>query len=239
MGDRHKISVIIPTYNSEKFIEEVVESVFRQSLQPDELIISEDGSTDNTLRILRKFKQDIVILSHKHTGKPTRGRNNGVRIASGDFIAFLDHDDLWPENKLELQYKIFCEDDSVEVVLGFTQIFRQKNDNSHTWQEFFMKPKLNFLLSASLIKRSVLDRIGLFDETMKYWGSDGDWFLRAIEQETKFYFHNEIALFWRYHQNNTSAQKENRNHAVIEVLKKSLDRRRLNKSEIKSLLLNI
>jgi len=221
-----KISVVIPTYNGEQFIADTLNSILNQTVAADEIIVIDDGSTDETEKIVASFSNNIRFFKQPHSGNPTSGRNRGIIESKGNFIAFIDQDDLWPPNKLETQIKFLQQDETIDIVVGKTQIFRYKANRAQKEIDCFSDPKFNLLLSAALIKRKVFDKIGLFDETFKFWGSDGDWFLRAREMEIPFHFHQEISLFWQHHSSNTSRLRSNRNMVVAEVLKKSLNRRR-------------
>ena len=101
-----KISVIIPTYNSSEFIIKAVSSVIHQSKKPYEIIISDDGSTDNTIQLLQEYINKnrvnirINIIKNNHKG-PGAARNMGIEDSTGDWIAFLDSDDYWLRDKLE------------------------------------------------------------------------------------------------------------------------------------------
>ena len=94
------VSVIIPTYNSAGYIEEALESVFEQTLQDFEIIVVDDGSTDGTGEVLRKYGDRIRYIYQENNG-PASARNGGIRVARGEYIAFLDADDLWVSTKLE------------------------------------------------------------------------------------------------------------------------------------------
>jgi teichuronic acid biosynthesis glycosyltransferase TuaG len=98
------ISIVIPAYNCEKYVEETFKSILNQTYENWEIIFVNDGSTDNTLEILNKLsaKQSITIVEQDN-GKQGKARNNGIRHANGDWIAFLDADDIWTPNKLEFQ----------------------------------------------------------------------------------------------------------------------------------------
>jgi len=211
------ISLIIPTYNAEAFIAETIETINQQTFQSFEIIIVDDGSTDATVSTIKKQARNSRLIHQNYTGKPTTGRNKGVQAARGKFIAFLDHDDLWPKNKLELHFKNMQENPHADIVVGTTQIFRFKPEIDPPEMEYLSEAKHNLLLSASLIKKSVFEKIGFFDESLKYWGSD-------------------VTLNWRFHDFNTSSQEKYRNLAIIEILKNSLDRRRQNNSGVFNLI---
>jgi glycosyltransferase involved in cell wall biosynthesis len=97
-----KISVVIPTYNSAKFIAATIESVFRQTVPPDEILILDDGSKDDTVSILNSYGPRVTIFQQANRGVAA-ARNELCKRASGDLIAFLDHDDIWHPSYLEVQ----------------------------------------------------------------------------------------------------------------------------------------
>src|SRR4029450_5225599 len=94
-----KVSVIIPTYNGAGFIGETIDSVLEQTYQDFELIVVDDGSTDETHKVLNSYGDKLKICSQANRGV-TAARNAGIQAASGELIAFLDHDDLWEKEKL-------------------------------------------------------------------------------------------------------------------------------------------
>ena len=100
------VSVITPCYNSEKYIKATIESVIRQSFRAFELIIIDDGSDDSTCEIVEEYQQKdprIRLLKQAVNGGPAQARNAGIAVAKGQYIAFIDSDDIWLENKLERQ----------------------------------------------------------------------------------------------------------------------------------------
>jgi len=117
-----KISVICPTYNSENFVENTLTSVINQSFLPDEIILIDDGSTDNTIQVLESFKKEykrnirIQILKSNHNG-PGKARNIGIKNANNEWIAFLDSDDIWHANKLERIHDIFKENEETNFFM--------------------------------------------------------------------------------------------------------------------------
>src|SRR5712692_8045370 len=122
-SDPFFVSVIVPVYNGEAFLAEAVDSIQRQAYQPLETIIVDDGSTDGTAGIAARFKDNVRYVYQSNNGPPA-ARNKGLKMARGNVIGFLDADDLWSENKLELQLAYLAEDSSVEIVLGHTQYIR-------------------------------------------------------------------------------------------------------------------
>lgn len=109
----NSISVIIPTFNRYEFTKKAIKSVKKQTRQAVEIIVVDDGSTDNTH--LLKNDRDIIYLPIPHNGNPGFVRNRGVEAASGRYIAFLDSDDLWEKNKLELQLAFMAENPALRI----------------------------------------------------------------------------------------------------------------------------
>ena len=115
-----KVSIVIPTYNSEKFIDRTIKSVLNQTFQNFELIIVDDCSVDNTRKMIREFqKQDDrikLIALEKNSGAPAHPKNVGIKNAKGEYIAFLDHDDEWLPKKLERQIELFIKNEKLGFV---------------------------------------------------------------------------------------------------------------------------
>jgi len=106
--EKKLVSVIIPTFNRADLIEYSIISVLNQTYQNFEIIIIDDGSTDNTREVVHSIKDKrIKYIYYKHVGLPASARNKGIMIARGEFIAFLDSDDIWLPKKLEMQIKTF------------------------------------------------------------------------------------------------------------------------------------
>ena len=109
------ISVIITTFNNEKYLRGAIQSVLRQTYKPYEVIVVDDGSKDNTRSIITEFDGKIRYLFQENRG-PSAARNLGIGEAKCEFIAFLDADDVWDENKLQLQLEQICNSDTVGLV---------------------------------------------------------------------------------------------------------------------------
>lgn len=113
------VSVIVPTYNREQFLEKAIQSVLSQTYQNFELIIVDDGSTDNTNALVEKYKQDKrVHYYYQENQRQSAARNLALRHAKGDFICFLDSDNYWPEDRLMKSVNAFNDNPSVHIVYG-------------------------------------------------------------------------------------------------------------------------
>jgi hypothetical protein len=219
------ISVIIPVYNREKFISKVVSNIFSQNYPAIELIIVDDGSTDGTRQAIESQPHDIRYF-HQENGGPASARNRGIRDASGEFIAFLDSDDLWPENNLWLLLKEFEQEPGLEVVRGFAQLFTTSVDGNIEYSGNFRNAFPDYI-GAGLYRRSVFRKVGLFDPGLRF-GEDADWYNRARENEIRIKRVEAITLLVGRHGDNMTEGKNLVELNALKVYKKMIDRKRMN-----------
>ena len=214
------VSVVIPVFNGERFLREAVESVLTQKYSHLEIIIVDDGSTDNTATVAKSL---TVHYLHQTNKGPAAARNRGIEHAQGSLIAFADADDLWPEDKLELQLPYLLNDPAIEIVMGrVQQVLLSATVNGQTQAE---EPAFSVNLGSAVIRKSVFERVGLFDETMRY-SEDVDWFMRAREVGSAIITIDAVTLLYRQHEQNMTRGKSTSELNVLKALKKSLDRRR-------------
>ena len=219
------VSVVIPVFNSERFLREAVQSVLDQKYSPVEIIIVDDGSTDGTATVARSLGETVRYLHQTNQG-PAAARNRGIEHAQGSLIAFADADDLWPSKKLELQLPYLINDPAIEIVMGRIQQVRLlKTVNGQTQAEEFDEPAFSVNLGSAVIRESVFERVGLFDETMRY-SEDVDWFMRAREAGAAIVTIDAVTLLYRQHEDNMTRGKSTTELNVLKALKRSLDRRR-------------
>lgn len=220
------ISVIIPVYNCEKYIDEAIDCALSQNYKPVEIIIIDDGSTDNSAAIAKRYKKKIRYINQNNKG-PAAARNAGIKIATGEFIAFLDADDLWPENKIELHLPNFKNDIELEISMGrikYVELPGAKRNNRIPLDSNDSFKYVN--LGAGLFKKSVFDKVGYFDEEFIYW-EDLDWFLKAYEDNCQITFLDEITMFYRIHSNNMSNDNNKKGPRFFnKALRNSLRRRK-------------
>jgi glycosyltransferase involved in cell wall biosynthesis len=195
----NKISVVIPTYNSQKYIIRALDSVINQSRSPDEIIISDDGSKDNTLQVIKNWiknnkKISIKILESNHTG-PGAARNIGIKNASHCWISFLDSDDTWEYDKIKLVKEIILEEQQLNFITHLEyhkSISGVQSLISYRLKELITKKKIFslekelylsnlFSTSAVTIKKELLFRFGFFDEKL-YNAQDYDLWLNLSKK---------------------------------------------------------
>ena len=219
------LSVVVPVFNGEAFLREAVQSVLTQKYSPVEIIIVDDGSTDGTGTVARSLPETVRYLQQPNNG-PAAARNRGIEHAQGSLIAFADADDLWPATKLELQLPYLIKDPAIEIVMGRTQqVLLSGTVNDKTQADEFAEPVFSVNLGSAVIRKSVFERVGLFDETLRY-SEDLDWFMRARESGAAMITIDAVTLFYRQHEQNMTRGKTTCELNVLKTLKRSLDRRR-------------
>ena len=118
-----RVSVIIPTYNRADLLGEAIDSVLAQSYQDFEMIVADDGSTDETAMVASKYGDKVRFLALPHRGQPAAPRNAGIAAATGEYISFLDSDDLYLPDKLALQVPALDENPKVGMVYSSAHFF--------------------------------------------------------------------------------------------------------------------
>lgn len=192
-----KISVVIPAYNCESFIGEAIESVFKQNVVVEEIIVVDDGSEDDTEAVVLSRYPKVKILRQKNSG-PSAARNRGIVSASGDWIAFLDADDIWTPNKLEEQLavlekypelKLIASDMAEIDINGKVTIpsMQERHGQKKIFKELDGRPipraaaelmKKNFIPTGTvLVERKVLLGMGGFNESLRF-GEDLELWVR-------------------------------------------------------------
>ena len=208
------ISICIPTYNRSKFIGEAIDSALNQTYQNYEIIIVDDGSTDNTEEVVKNFNSPKIKYFKKlHTGAPST-RNFAINKASGEFISWLDSDDKLMPNTLSAHVNKLCKFKDADVIYGDLIMTNQNNIplRKITYNDWYQKN--DALLSAiikenplpnigSIVKKNVYERVGLFDEKF-IRAHDYEWWSRAANTIIAKY--NPIeAIYWRQHGGNLGA----------------------------------
>jgi len=180
------ISVIIPSYNAEKTILETIESVLKQTYTNFELILINDGSTDQTLELLNKIKDErLKIFSFENSGLPT-SRNRGIDLSSGEFITFIDADDLWTPDKLDKQFEALKNHPDAGVAYSWTVSIDESGNLLNIMEAHHFEgdiyPQLLvrcFIASGSnvMIRRECINSVGLFDPDLES-AADWDYWIR-------------------------------------------------------------
>lgn len=219
------ISVIIPVLNGERFLAAAINSVRLQHVTPLEIIVIDDGSTDGTAALVSTLGDDIRYLFQINQG-PSAARNAGVRMANGEIIAFLDADDIWPANRLNLLLKRLHKEPSLEIVLGRLQFTGQLTEAEQKMR--FERPgnvAMSPHLGSGIYKKSVFSKVGLFDENLFHY-EDYEWFMRARENDISMIILKEVTYIYQKRPDSLSRQQTPNAKHFIHILKMSLERRR-------------
>jgi glycosyltransferase involved in cell wall biosynthesis len=226
-----KISVIIPTYNRATYITEAIRSVQAQTYPNAEIIVSDDGSTDNTAEIMAGLGDAVTYIPLPHRGQPAATRNAGLRVAKGEFVAFLDSDDLFLPDKLALQVAAFEAHPAAGLAYSNGHFFC--DDPVHRTGyvldglptpsgDIFPELLRGNLMSPPtvLIRRSCLEAVGVFDERPDFFAvEDYDLWLRVAACFPIIYVPGDVAAI-RRHQQSISRDVATLRRRVLRVLAK-------------------
>jgi GT2 family glycosyltransferase len=217
------VSVIIPVYNGARFIAEAVQSVLAQEYGSLEIIVVDDGSTDETAEIVARLETDVRYIFQENAGAAA-ARNRGVRDASGDLIAFLDADDLWAPGSLRFLLNRLLQDPELDVVHGYARLFK---DGASNGGMDFLNPDevFPYYIGAGLYRRRAFEKAGLFEELLRY-SEDTEWYWRAAELGLRVDRLQGITLMVRRHEDNMTKGKTIADLQMLRVFKLMLDRRR-------------
>lgn len=231
-----KVSVIIPTYNTEKYIAETLGSVLNQTYDDFEIIVVDDESKDSTITILEKYQENYpgkVRLIKKRNGGPASARNKGIEAAKGEYIAFNDADDLWVPTKLAKQISYF---ESCGPDVGMVYTDARKFDEEGVWtlpsnmQHRYMEGKVykellksNFIPNQSVIvRKACFDVTGLMDESTDLISSEDYEMWLRIAGNFEIKFLDEILSLYREHSEGINKRADNAIKATIGVIEKQL-----------------
>jgi glycosyltransferase involved in cell wall biosynthesis len=212
------VSVIIPTFNRELFLPEALASVYAQNSAPLQVIVVDDGSTDNTAAVVRGWGTDLEYVYQANRG-PAAARNTGIQHAKGEWVTFLDSDDVWSANGLRRQLELTETYPSARVIWGTLQIMRQHETNLALFEPCGL-PVLLHSFETALIHRTLFEstQVGLLNESA-FIGEDTDWFCRLFEQHVEIVVHQEVVSFYRWHQSNLIANRSaHREQAMLGLL---------------------
>lgn len=205
------ISVVIPAYNYAHFVGQTLDSVLAQTLSPHEIIVVDDGSTDDTPKVLSSYGERLKVLRKPNGGLPA-ARNSGVEISTGDYLAFVDADDLWLPQKLEKQIALFAPNPAIALVhCGVQDIDKNgqplrdhldgMSGNVADEMLFFQRAVILGGGSATIVTRRAYDEVGGFDVGLTGHSEDWDFYFR-IARRHEVGFVPEVLVQYRLHSSN-------------------------------------
>ena len=224
-----RVSVIIPAYNRADLIGETIESVLNQTFDDFEIIIVDDGSTDSTREVVRKFDGPIKYIYQQNRGRSC-ARNRGFEVSGGDYVCFLDSDDVFKPRMLELQVSLLDSNNHLGFVYSDYQFINQTGEILPRPEVFRGRPLrrgriFHFLIyfdfippSTVMARRDSIDKIGLFESSLEP-AEDLDWLLRMTSLYETDYVPEPLCLFRKHDGNTPTTAIED---ATIRVVMKHL-----------------
>jgi len=196
------ISVVIPAHNSGPHLRPTLDSVLAQTYRPLEVIVVDDGSADGTPETVESYGPPVVLLRQQRRGHPA-ARNAGIRAASGEFLSFLDHDDLWTPEKLSRQMECFRLDPDLDLVFGHIRNFfsAELTEEERAELRVPLEPLPGLLQGSMLAKKASFERVGLFEEAHTI-GDFIDWYGRASIAGLRTHMLPDTVLHRRIHRLN-------------------------------------
>jgi glycosyltransferase involved in cell wall biosynthesis len=223
-----KVSVVITCYNYGLYVSEAIESVLDQTFKDFEVIVIDDGSTDDTLLVMEQYRsyQEIRYIRQENQGQP-KAKNRGIAESKGEFVAFLDADDIWLPEKLELQLQLFINpsvgvgytrrywiDPSGKVIKGNERTLRRGNILNYIFIDNFV------CFSSSMVRRGLLTTAGGFDETIPM-GIDYDLWVR-LASRCQFDYVDRPLVKYRTGHANLSRNTVKRYECAEKIMRKNL-----------------
>jgi glycosyltransferase involved in cell wall biosynthesis len=212
------ISLIIPCFNAERYVGEAIASALDQSRPPDEIIVVDDGSGDDSSRVVRAFGASVRYVWQENRGIGA-ARNAGMAMAGGDILAFLDADDLWPKDSVATRLAVLMADPGLDFAYGRVAEFQ---NGGARYRELSLSGRL---AGATLIHRRVFDRIGVFDPALRM-GEMIDWVARAEAAGCRSARTEAVVLRRRMHDGNTMVRLKGARNEYLQVLRAAIERRR-------------
>jgi glycosyltransferase involved in cell wall biosynthesis len=222
-----KVSVIVPVFNGERYLREALGSILEQEYAAREIIVVDDGSTDGSATIVAKEFPGVRYRFQEHAGLSV-ARNTGLEQAEGQWISFLDADDLWAAGKLQRQIECLASHPELEAVFGhIRQFYSPENEEAIRQAHRFSREVLpGFHPDTMLIAAAAVRRVGWFNPAVAV-GEFLDWFARAQEAGLVFRLLPDVLAFRRIHESNMSiTQRKDAAPEYARLLKAALDRRK-------------
>lgn len=218
------VSVITPVFNCERYLADALESVLGQSYRPIELIVVDDGSTDGSAEVVRRYADRTRYVYQANSGSGA-ARNAGVDLASGTYLAFIDADDLWTQDKLRRQMDAVEADGSLDIVFGHVEQFVSPElpDTLRSSLRYTPGKMPGRLPGTMVVRRDAFFRVGYFGLAI---GEAVDWTLRATERRLRSTMLPDVLLKRRLHASNSGRLHPDPRREYVRYLKASLDRSR-------------
>lgn len=243
MKSTFSVSVVIPTCNRAPVISRAINSVLTQNRPPEEVIVVDDGSTDDTRQVIESSYAGKVKYIYQRNGGVSCARNAGIRQAKGDWIALLDSDDEWKPEKLELQLAAlarepsydFCHTNEIWIRNGIRVNGMLKHEKSGGFIFEKCLPLCVISPSSALIKKTIFDEIGLFDEDLPVC-EDYDFWLRYCWRKPVLYIEEPLLVKYGGHADQLSRKYFGMDRFRLHALLKLMSLQKLPKNQAEAVL---
>jgi glycosyltransferase involved in cell wall biosynthesis len=238
-----KVSVIIPTYNRLSMVKEAVDSVLKQDFEDFELIVVDDGSTDETVKEIKRYGGRVRLLQHSENRGVSAARNKGILHAKGKYIAFLDSDDLWVKGKLKIQVAFLdenphyplCYTDEIWIRRGRRVNPKIKHTKYSGWIFEKCLPLCTISPSSAVMRKTVFSKVGLFDEALPVC-EDYDFWLRISARFPIFFINKKLIVKRGGHSDQLSQRSWGNDRYRVIALEKLLSEPYITPEERKMIL---
>jgi glycosyltransferase involved in cell wall biosynthesis len=221
------ISCIVPVFNGERYVREALDSILAQTYRPLEIIVADDGSTDGTAAVVASYGDRLRHVRQAEAGPPAT-RNLGLGAARGEYVAFLDADDLWHPEKLARQMARFEARPELDLCVAHVQNFwiPELREEAERFREHRRgQPVPGYSAGSLLARRTLFEAVGRFNAALWY-GDQTEWFLRAAEQGAVTELLADVLVYRRLHHSNLSRRRASDTRAeYLRLVKASLGRR--------------
>jgi glycosyltransferase involved in cell wall biosynthesis len=229
--DPMKVSAIIPVFNGARFLRQAIDSVLAQTHALHEIIVVDGGSTDSSPQILASYGDRLNVISQENRGVAV-ARNVGLENASGELVAFLDQDDLWPEDRTAMMVGALAARPDVEVVAGLVAVLYERQCPPWlTGIDLAPRHRENFLGSLCL-RAGVFQILGLLNTQVGH-ADDIEFYWRRRDAGTSTLRLDQVTLVYRIHEHNSSADRDASRQHFLAAVHASSKRRRTGKNEDK------
>jgi glycosyltransferase involved in cell wall biosynthesis len=218
--------VIIPVRDHGRYLAEAIDSVLVQTHRPDEIIVVDDGSRDDTAAVAARFVPAVTYVRQEAQGLGA-ARDRGIRVSSGDYLAHLDADDVWTQDKLERQLDAFARDPELDLVGAEMEEFFSPDAGPEVRATVRCRPwpQASYSASVIVVTRAAFLRVGFYETEWRV-GTDLSWFLRARDAGLRTAVVPRVLARRRLHAGNTSLRNREFSRERVQILKLALDRRR-------------
>jgi len=230
-GDAPIVTAVIPLFNGERFLRTAVASIARQAQGRVRAVVVDDGSTDSSFALLEALAAEhawIAPIRHGTNRGVAAARNSGIAAAETPFIAFLDQDDAWAEDKLDRQLAVLAAERELDFVVGRQSFHIEPDVPRPRWvkERYLDGPQPGYVFGTMLAHRHCFARTGPLRESLRYGTDDVDWFARARAAGLRHRMMAETLLDRSLHPANLSRLTEFSNPELLRVMRDEIRRRR-------------